>query len=211
LSLEIIWSLNGTHWHLADIEAFLIQLITTYKLEFLFCKWMVQNTLIDIWITSQAAVWGICPPTTRKNTICAWNLDTKNISCRFFFFLSNLKSLIRPCILKHIVEKYSVLENHEKFSPETMATYLISVNCWCYWYRTQYETYFGKTAGRYVYKWGFVFCCFVGSLSRGHLFSISVFPLFWQNRMERNEICKVRKRNPTKRLKWIHVQELKLI
>ena len=30
-----------------------------------------------------------------------------------------------------------------------------------YWYRTQYETYFGKTAGRYAYKWGFVFCCFV--------------------------------------------------
>jgi hypothetical protein len=52
----LIWSLNGTHWHLADIEALtLIQLITTYKLEFLFCKWMVQNTLIDIWITSQAA------------------------------------------------------------------------------------------------------------------------------------------------------------
>jgi hypothetical protein len=39
---------------------------------------------------------------------------------------------MRPCILKHIVEKYSVLENHEKFSPETMATYLISVNYWCY-------------------------------------------------------------------------------
>ena len=31
MSLEIIWSLNETHWHLADIEALtLIQLITTY-------------------------------------------------------------------------------------------------------------------------------------------------------------------------------------
>ena len=140
MSLEVIWSLNGTHWHLADIEAFLIQLITTYKLEFLFCKWMVQNTLIDIWITSQAAVWGVCPPTNRKNMTCAWNLDTKNISrlaqpADHYFFYSNLKSWIRPCILKTYW-----WENHEKFSPKTMAAYLIFVNYWCYWYRTQYET-----------------------------------------------------------------------
>ena len=163
MSLEIIWSLNGTHWHLADIEALtLIQLITTYKFEFLFCKWMVQNILIDIWITSQAGVWGVCPPTNRKNTIFAWNLDIKKFLASLsppiiIFFSFNLKSWICPCILK-----IYCWENHEKFSPETMATYLIFVNYWCYWYRTQYETYFGKTAGHYVYKWGFVFCCLVG-------------------------------------------------
>ena len=126
------------------------------------------------------------------------------------FFYSNLKSWIRPCILKTYC--WEIHWVYEKIMKNVVQKpWLIFVKYWCYWYRTQYETYFGKTVGRYVYKWGFVFCCFVGSLSRGHLFSISVFPLFWQNRMERNEICKVRKRNPTKRLKWIHVQELKLI
>jgi hypothetical protein len=30
-----------------------------------------QTILIDIWITSQAGVWGVCPPTNRKNTIFA--------------------------------------------------------------------------------------------------------------------------------------------
>ena len=126
------------------------------------------------------------PPTNRKNTIFAWNLDTKTISrlaqpADYYFFYSNLKSWIRPCILKTYCWEIQCMRKPWKINPETIATYLIFISYWRYWYRTQYETYFGKTAGRYVYKWCFVFCCFVGSLSRGHLFSISVFPLFWQN------------------------------
>ena len=82
LSLKIIWSLNGTHWHLAELE-------------FLLCKWMVQNILIDIWITSQAGVWGVCPPTNRKKyDFCMKSWYQKNFSSRsarrllFFFTLT---------------------------------------------------------------------------------------------------------------------------
>ena len=98
MPLEIIWSLNGTHWRLVDIEALtLFQLITTYKLEFLFCKWMVQNILIDIWITSQAGVWGVCPLQIEKirflNVILIPKQCLASLSPPIIFFNSNLK----PC------------------------------------------------------------------------------------------------------------------
>ena len=126
---------------------------------------MVQNILIDIWITSQTGVWGVCPPTNRKNTTFAWNLDTQKNSRLaqppdYYFFYSNLKSWIRPCILK---------------------TYCWEIQCMRKPWKIESKNHGHLLAGRYVYKWDFIFCCFVGSLSRGHLFSISVFPLFWQN------------------------------
>ena len=94
---------------------------------------MVQNILIDLWITSQAGVWGVCPPTNRKYTIFAWNLDTKKNSRLaepadyYYFFTLTWNPGYAHVSYKHIVEKYSVWENHEKFNPETIATYLIFV------------------------------------------------------------------------------------
>jgi hypothetical protein len=62
---------------------------------------MVQNILIDIWITSQAGVWGVCPPTNRKNSFI---YITPSILVKISFILHPIS--ITPIVYKNQVSGY---------------------------------------------------------------------------------------------------------